>query len=95
MAPTEAARKLLTASRPAISGRERQARLLEERHLLLDREEGFLSPAQAARLRQVEAQLDFLEDQDPVEQNADRRLQETGDKLDEILSLLHSLPRNS
>ena len=66
---------------------------MEEYHGLIDREEGgSLSAAQTARLRQVEAELDFLEAQNPVEQD-DRRLGETSDKLDEILALLRSLPR--
>lgn len=73
--------------------RERERRLVEEYHALVDREEhGGLSDAQQVRLRQVEAELDGLEDQDPVAQAADRRLQETSDKLDEILALLRSLP---
>ncbi len=94
LAPTEVARKLLTANLPPIMGRERETRLVEEYHSLLDREEdGSLSAAQAARLHQVEAELDFLEAQNPVEQDADRRLGETSDKLDEILALLRSLPR--
>ncbi len=92
--PTEAARKVLTANLPPIMDRERERLLLEERAALLDREDaGTLSDTQAARLHQVEAQLDQLEDQDPVEQEADRRLARTGDKLDEILALLRSLPR--
>ena len=94
LAPTEAARKLLTANLAPIRGREREARLVEEYHGLLDLEDnGSLSAAQTARLRQVEAELDFLEAQNPVEQEADRRLAETSDKLDEILALLRSLPR--
>jgi hypothetical protein len=61
---------------------------------LLDQEDrGALSAAQIIRLRQVQEELDRLEDQDPIEQAADRRLQETGDKLDEILALLRSLPK--
>lgn len=92
--PPEDARKAFTAKQPLVTGRERERRLLEERHALLDCEDtGALSDAQAARLRQVAAQLDRLEDQDPVEQEADRRLARTGDKLDEILTLLRSLPR--
>ncbi len=76
------------------ANRDRETRLVEEYHALLDCEDnGELSDAQGARLRQVEAELDSLEAQDPAERAADRRLQETGDKLDEILSLLQSLPR--
>jgi len=98
--PAEAAHKVLTANLPPVpdrrldTGWEQERRLLEERDALLDREDaGMLSDAQATRLRAVEAQLDQLEDQDPVEQEADRRLAQTGDKLDEILALLRSLPR--
>lgn len=76
------------------ANRERETRLVKEYHALIDSEdEGTSSDAQSTRLRQVEAELDSLETQDPVEQAADARLQETGDKLDEILSLLRSLPR--
>ncbi len=74
--------------------RAREIRLVEEYHALRDQEDGgTLSGTQAARLRQVEAELDLLEDQDPTEQEADRRLQATGDQLDEILMLLRNLPR--
>lgn len=100
---TEAARRVLTANLPPmetslppspILRRTREAQLVEEYHALRDQEDGgTLSGAQEAQLRQVEAELDLLEDQDPIEQEADRRLQETGDKLDEILTLLRSLPR--
>lgn len=100
---TEAARRVLTANLPPMAAsalplpapdRARETRLVEEYHTLRDQEDdGMLSGTQAARLRQVEAELDLLEDQDPIEQEADRRLQETGDKLDEILALLRSLPR--
>ncbi len=91
----EAARRVLTANLPPmVSGRERETQLVQEYQALRDQAgDGTLSGAQAARLRQVEAELDFLEDQDPVEQEADRRLQETGDKLDEVLALLRGLPR--
>ena len=98
--PTEAARKVLTANLPPVTNlppaadRERERQLLAERDALLDAEDaGTLSDAQAARLRGVEAELDRLEDQDPVEQEADRRQARTGDHLDEILALLRSLPR--
>ena len=100
---TEAAHRVLTANLPPMGAlaltphaldRARETRLVEEYQALRDGEDaGTLSGAQAARLRQVEAELDHLEDQDPIEQEADRRLQETGDKLDEILALLRSLPR--
>ena len=91
---TEAARKVLTSNLPPVTDRGQERRLLEERAALLDREDaGTLPVAQVARLRQVEAELDRLEDQDPVEQEADRRLAQTGDKLDEILALLRNLPR--
>ncbi len=90
----EAARRFLAEHLPPVTDRERERRLLEERSALLDGEDaGTLSDAQAARLRQVEADLDRLEDQNPIDQEADRRLAQTGDKLDEILALLRSLPR--
>lgn len=74
--------------------RKQKQLLLEKRGALLDLEDaGTLSLAQAIHLRHIEQQLDWLEDQDPVEQEADRRLAQTGDKLDEILSLLRNLPR--
>ncbi len=92
--PTEAARKVLTANLPWITDLERERGLLEERAALLDQEDaGTLSPSQSARLRGIEAELDQLEDQDPIEQEADRRLAHTSNKLDEILALLRSLPR--
>ena len=83
------------AAPPALTqDRAREMRLAEECQALRAQEDDqTLSGAQAARLRQVEAELDLLEGVDPVEQEADRRLQETGDKLDEILVLLRSLPR--
>lgn len=97
---TEAARRVLTANLPPMAlpapapDRARETRLVEECQALRAQEDDqTLSGAQAARLRQVEAELDRLEDQDPGGQEADRRLQETGDKLDEILTLLRSLPR--
>ena len=100
---TEAAHRVLTANLPpmaalvpplSVPDRARETRLVEEYQSLRDQEnDGTFSTAQAARLRQVEAELDHLEDQDPIEREADRRLQETGDKLDEILVLLRNLPR--
>ena len=90
----EAAREKFVTNSPTAPAREREEMLLKERNILLDLEDaGTLSGVQEARLYWVEAQLDQLEDQDPVEQEADRRLARTGDKLDEILSLLRSLPR--
>ena len=92
--PAEAARQVLTANLPPVMDWERERLLLEERGVLLDGEDaGALTDAQTARLRWVEAELDRLEYQDAVEQEADRRLARTGDKLDEILALLRSLPR--
>jgi len=88
----ETARMVLTSGLLPVTDRE--GLLLAERGALLDRAgAGTLSGAQATRLRQIEAQLDRLEDQDPVEQEADRRLARTGDKLDEVLALLRGLPR--
>lgn len=89
-----ATRDMTLTTDPAPPDRGRETRLVEEYHALRDQEDsGTLSGTQAARLRQVEAELDRLEDQDPIEQEADRRLQETGEKLDEVLTLLRSLPR--
>jgi hypothetical protein len=100
---TEAAYRVLTENLPSMvaltpsaptQNYVHQTRLVEEYHALLDQEDrGALSAAQIIRLRQVQEELDRLEDQDPIEQAADRRLQETGDKLDEILALLRSLPK--
>jgi hypothetical protein len=91
---TEAVRETSTTEWSFTSSQQQERVLLAERSALLDLENAdTISDAQATRLRQVEAQLDRLEDQDPVEQEADRRLAQTGDKLDEILSLLRSLPR--
>lgn len=91
----EAAHQTLAAGLPYVTnGSQERLLLLEERATLLDCEfAGTLSNAQAARLHQVEVLLDQIEDQDPVEREADRRLAQTGDKLDEILTLLRSLPR--
>ena len=94
LTPIEAVRETYTTEIPLVSDRDREGVLLRERAALLDLEDaGILSDAQAARLHQIEAQLDRIEDQDPIEQEADRRIAQTGDKLDEILSLLRSLPR--
>jgi hypothetical protein len=100
---TEAAHRVLTENLPSMvvpapstptQNHVRQTRLVEEYHAFLDQaDRETLSPAQTIRLRQVQEELDHLEDQDPIEQAADRRLQETGDKLDEILALLRSLPK--
>ena len=99
----EAAHRVLTANLPPMAAlapplsapdRARETRLVEEYQALRGQEDDrTFSSAQTARLRQVEAELDHLEGQDPIEQEADRRLQETGDKLDEILVLLRNLPR--
>lgn len=93
----EAAHQTLAAGLPYVTnGSQERLLLLEERATLLDCEfAGTLSNAQAARLHQVEVLLDQIEDQDPVEREADRRLAQTGDKLDEILTLLRSLPRRT
>ena len=78
------------------SSQQQERVLLDERYALLElRYSAPLSDAQAARLHWIEEKLDELDDQDPVEQEADRRLAQTSNKLDEILSLLRSLPRKS
>ena len=79
---------------PVISTQERERLLLRERAVLLDFEDnGTLSDAQAVRLRHIESQLDELEAQDPVTQEADQRLAQTSKELDDILAYLQSLPR--
>ena len=71
-----------------------QQELLNERYALLDLEYSApLSEAQTARLCLLEARLNELDDQDPVEQEADRRLAQTSKELDDILAYLRSLPR--
>ncbi len=92
----EAARDIYTTQMPLVSGQAQEQVLLTERYALLEFEyTGTLSNAQAERLHEIEAQLDQLEDRDLVEQEADRRLAQTSDKLDEILLLLRSLPRKT
>ena len=90
---TEAIHKTLAQGLPFVTAWSQQRSLLEERSILLDYKfAGTLSEAQAARLSHIKNLLDALEDQNPVEQEADRRLAQTGDKLGEILALLRSLP---
>ena len=92
----EAVREDFVTGWSSSSSQQQERVLLAERYALL--ELGYsanLSDAQVARLRWLEAKLDQLDDQDPVEQEADRRLTQTSDKLDEILSLLRGLPRKS
>lgn len=92
--PTEAAHRLLSAQLPRVPLREQQQALVQEYQTLTTFErQGQLSQNQANRLHEVTTALDTLEALDPVAQEADRRLQETGDKLDEMLALLRSLPR--
>lgn len=63
--------------------------LLEEYHDLVDQEmEGELSEAQAARLREVQTQLDTLDAQDPHEQAINAGIKQTGDELDAMLNYL-------
>ena len=77
-------------------GREREARLVSEYHGLTNSEcRGRLSASEAQRLRQVEAELDEIEARDPLAQAMDRRLQETGSQLTEILELLRAMPKAS
>jgi hypothetical protein len=81
---------------PLAFSQDQERVLLAERYALLElRYSAPLSDAQVARLHWIEEKLDELDDQDPVEQEADRRLAQTSNKLDEILSLLRSLPRKS
>ena len=96
VAPAEAAHRLLAAHLPAAPRREREQALVQEYQALTAQErQGRLSAAQAAHRQEIEAALDELERQDPKEQEADERLRETGDKLDEMLTLLRSLPRKN
>lgn len=94
--PAEAAHRLLTAHLPQVPDREQEEAWVQEYQALAAQEShGQLSAAQAYRLREVTAALDALEAQDPAAQEADRRTQETGDKLDEMLTLLRNLPRKN
>lgn len=90
------ARDSIIARRLALLIQQQERVWLDERYALLElRYSAPLSDAKVARLRWIEEKLDELDDQDPVEQEADRRLVQTSNKLDEILSLLRSLPRKS
>ena len=93
--PAEAAHRLLSAQLPRAPLREHQQQALVQEYqgLTTLERQGQLSQNQTSRLHEVVTALDRLEALDPVEQEADRRLQETGDKLDEMLALLRSLPR--
>ena len=91
--PTEAAHRLLTAQLPRPQWEPEQALMQEYRALTTQERQGELTDAHSDRLREVTAALDELEAQDPVEQEADRRVKETSDKLDQMLRLLQSLPR--
>lgn len=92
--PTEAAHRLLTAQLPRVPLWEQEQGLVQEYQALTTQErQGQLTEAQLIRLREVTAALDELEAHDPVEQEADRRVKETGDKLDQML--LRSLPRKT
>lgn len=67
--------------------------LREEYHQLVGLElRGRLSDAQAVRLRQVRQELDDLDANSPAAQAMSQRLDETGRKLDEMLTILRSLP---
>lgn len=93
--PAEAAHRLLTAHLPQPGREQEEAWVQEYQALAAQERHGPLSAAQAHRLREVTAALDALEAQDPAAQEADRRIQETGDKLDEMLTLLRNLPRKN
>lgn len=94
--PTEAAHRLLTAQLPRVPLWEQEQGLVQEYQALTTQErQGQLTNAQSDRLREVTAALDELEAHDPVEQEAERRVKETGDKLDQMLWLLRSLPRKT
>jgi hypothetical protein len=54
-----------------------------------------LSEAQAARLWEVQTQLDTLDAQDPHEQTINARIKQTYDELDAILIHLRSLSANT
>ncbi len=67
--------------------------LREEYHQLIDLElKGQLLGPQSDRLRQIRQELDNLDAQSPAAQAMYERLDETGLKLDEMLSILRSLP---
>lgn len=94
--PTEAAHRLLSAHLPRVPRWEQEQAWVQEYQALTAQERrGQITSTQVKRLREVAAALDELEAQDPVEQEADRRVEETGDKLDEMLALLRSLPRKT
>ena len=79
---------------PTVPVQQQERVLLDERYALLDLAYSApLSEAQTARLCWLEARLNELDDQDPVEQEADRRLAQTSKELDDILAYLRSLPR--
>lgn len=94
--PTEAAHRLLTAQLPRVPLWEQEQGLVQEYQALTTQERhGQLTEAQFVRLREVTAALDELEAHDPVEQEAERRVKETSDKLDQMLLLLRNLPRKT
>jgi hypothetical protein len=63
--------------------------LLEEYHVLVDLELAKnLNSKDAARLHDIEIQLNEQDTHDPVEQAIDARMQETSDQLDAILQNL-------
>ena len=67
--------------------------LRDEYHQLVALElRGMLSDAQATRLHQVTQELDDLDAHSPAAQAMTLRLEETGRKLDEMLSLLRDMP---
>ena len=94
--PTEAAHRLLTAQLPRVPVWEQEQGLVQEYQALTTQErQGQLTEAQVIRLREVTAALDEIEAHDPVEQEAERRVQDTSDKLDQMLLLLRSLPKKT
>ena len=81
------------AARHPLTATLSEAGLLDEYHRLVDLQiAGRLTEAQAAHLRDVEARLNELDAQDPVEQVMDARASETSRKLEEVLEALRRLP---
>ncbi len=77
----------------ALSDGASETELREEyRQLAAAELKGELSGAQAARLRQVAQALDSLDMSSPAAQAMSQRLDETGHKLDEMLTIIRSLP---
>ena len=68
--------------------------LLDEYHALVDMElESRLTPAQQGRLREVEEAMDSTEQNSPRARHMLERLEETANKLDQLLAAVRELPK--